>query len=95
MIAILYRWRLLEGREAEFAAAWAEVTDALVARGGGGSALFSCEDGTHWGIARWVDLDHRKTAFDGPSLPASAVMRDCIAERFPEILLTELDNRWA
>jgi hypothetical protein len=96
MIVVFYRWRLKQGRRAEFEVAWAEVTAALRARGSGGSALFVAQDGTMVGVARWPSLDLRDELFAANLTPeASSVLRDCIEETLQSIEMSEVRNLWA
>jgi quinol monooxygenase YgiN len=88
--AVIYRWRLHAGKEAQFQEAWAAVTRLFMAeRGARGSRLHQSEDGIWLAYAQWPD----KRAWEasraaGPADSQSAVaMSDAIAESFAPILL--------
>jgi len=85
----LYRWRLHAGMEGVFVDAWSEATRALLAQGSLGSRLHRGDDGLWYGYAQWPDAGRRDAAFAtlGAS-PASARMRDCVAETLPPVALT-------
>ncbi len=99
-LVVLYRWRLAVGREAEFADAWRDATEALLARGSLGSRLHRGDDGLWYGYAQWPDAETRRSAcseatFSEPAfaeaasdLSPSARMRACVVESFPETLLS-------
>lgn len=93
--AVLYRWRLVSGREESFRAAWARATDAVRAqRGGLGSSLHRAEDGTWWAYAQWPDRGAWETFQAGPptSEADATAMRDGIAERFDPIPLEVVED---
>jgi heme-degrading monooxygenase HmoA len=88
--AVVYRWRLLEGREDAFAAAWSRVSALLLAeRGSLGSRLHRGADGIWYSYAQWPSAEARDRAFAaGPVDPeATKQMREAIAETLPEIIL--------
>lgn len=95
---VLYRWRLVPGREDRCAEAWATVTCALVARGSLGSRLHRGDDGLWYASAQWPDAEARRAAFAQPSADddeigaASAAMEDAVAEFFEPVLLTPVDD---
>ena len=86
---VLYRWRLHEGMEEDFVAAWSEVTRHLRDTAGSlGSRLHRGRDGLWYGYAQWPDAAARRRAFAGAEeLPARRRMRTAIAESLPEIVL--------
>ncbi|MBU6244371.1 MAG: antibiotic biosynthesis monooxygenase [Actinomycetales bacterium] len=86
---VLYRWRIAPGRERQFAEAWEEVTNALLARGSQGSRLHRGDDGLWYAYAQWPSQDARRRAFDRPSehADASARMHEAVAEYLPEVIL--------
>ena len=56
MLAVIYRWRVKEGHEDQFAAAWERVTRAIRAKcGSHGSRLHRCDDGLWLAYALWPD----------------------------------------
>ena len=56
MFAVVYRWRLIPGREAEFEAGWRAGTEAIANEfGGWGSRLHRGEDGCFYAYAQWPD----------------------------------------
>jgi len=88
--AVIYRWRLIPGREDDFREAWAEVTRSIILeRGGLGSRLHRADDGTWMAYAQWRDRACWEAARAMPSAhpAASAAMAGCIEERLPTILL--------
>jgi ribosomal-protein-alanine N-acetyltransferase len=89
--AVLYRWRLKPGRDADFREAWAEGTRRIHDTcGSHGAALNQDEDGIYWSYAVWPDEAVRKACFkenDWFSQDCFVTMQDCITERFEEIRL--------
>lgn len=89
--AVLYRWRLKPGRDAEFREAWTEGTRRIHETcGSHGAALHCDEDGIYWSYALWPSEDARKACFkenDWFSQDCFITMQDCIDERFEEIRL--------
>jgi heme-degrading monooxygenase HmoA len=56
MFAVIYRWRLVPGREAQFEDGWRAATEAIAAEfGGWGSRLHRGEDGFVVAYAQWPD----------------------------------------
>jgi quinol monooxygenase YgiN len=56
MFNVIYRWKIHGGKEAQFEKAWAELTQFIRAkRGGMGSRLHRCSDGTFLAYAQWPD----------------------------------------
>ena len=56
MFAVIYRWRVLPGHEAEFEAGWRAGTDAIANEfGGWGSRLHRGDDGSFVAYAQWPD----------------------------------------
>jgi ribosomal-protein-alanine N-acetyltransferase len=94
--AILYRWRLKPGREAEFRAAWAEGTRRIhQACKSYGARLHQGEDGLYWSYALWPSEEVRKACFAGHdwfSQDCFQTMQACIAQRFDEIPLSLTDD---
>ena len=101
-IAIIYRWRIHPGQEAQFAAAWRIVTDAIVTGcGSHGSCLHQDSDGIFVAYARWQSEAARQACFttqraasanNAELTNARATMRAAIVESLPEQLLTVYDD---
>jgi heme-degrading monooxygenase HmoA len=88
--AVIYRWRLLEGSEETFAAAWSRVSALLLSeRGSLGSRLHRGPDGVWYSYAQWPSAEARARAFAAGPVDAEATrqMREAIVESFPEIIL--------
>ena len=88
--AVIYRWRLKPGMEAQFVEAWSRITELYVAhRGGLGSRLHKGPDDIWYGYAQWPSAKMRAAAFAGEPLDAEASgrMRAAVAESFDEIVL--------
>lgn len=88
--AVIYRWRLKVGLEAQFVEAWSRITQLYVAhRGGLGSRLHKGPDGIWVAYAQWPNAQARITAFAGESLDpiAREQMREAVAETLDEIAL--------
>ncbi|MCU0729574.1 MAG: antibiotic biosynthesis monooxygenase [Sphingopyxis sp.] len=95
MIAIYYRWRLVEGREADFVDAWTQITEHLKRQGSLGSALFKSDDGSVVAIARWPDVETRRASSARLAAPELySRMTNAIAEEFEERILDERVNLW-
>lgn len=96
MIAIIYQWRLIKGKEKQFADAWTEITALLKEQGSLGSALFDGPDGTVFAIARWPDLKTRKESSAQRADPILyAQMIEAIAEELQEHVLDQRLNFWS
>jgi quinol monooxygenase YgiN len=98
MFYVVYRWKIHSGREQQFQKAWAEVTRLTREhRGGLGSRLHRCPDGTFVAYAQWPD---QKKWENSPNIPlpdttALTEMREAIASSEPIIqmnLLVDLLN---
>jgi hypothetical protein len=90
---VLYRWRIKPGTEDRFAAAWAEATQQLLARGSLGSRLHAGNDGCWYGYAQWPDAQARASAFASDTRhDAGMRMRECIVESLPEVVLTPVSD---
>jgi hypothetical protein len=95
MIAMLYQWRLVSGKEEQFSKAWAIVTARLKEQGSFGSALFAGPDGTVFAIARWPDLETRQASSAKRADPENyALMIAAIAEELQEHVLDQRLNFW-
>ena len=65
MFAIIYRWRVIAGLEAQFEQGWAAGTRAIAAEfGGWGSRLHKAEEGVYIAYAQWPDEATWKKAMD-------------------------------
>jgi hypothetical protein len=87
---VLYRWRLREGMEDQFVAAWSRITARLRSeRGSLGSRLHRGSDDLWYGYAQWPSAEARARAFAGDPVDAEASrqMREAIAESLPETVL--------
>jgi RimJ/RimL family protein N-acetyltransferase len=97
--AVLYRWRVAPGREAEFRSAWVEGTKLIHQRCRSyGARLHQAADGTFWSYARWPSEAARAECFaehDFFGLPCFVLMQDCIDERLPEVVLDVTDDELA
>ena len=88
---VLYRWRLHEGAEEAFIAAWSRISERLRdERGSLGSRLHRGSDGLWYSYAQWPSAQARERAFAHGVIDAEAgaQMRDAIAETFPEVILS-------
>lgn len=92
--SVLYRWRIRPGMEAAFIEAWTEVSQDLKRKGSLGSRLHRGPDDLWYSYAQWPSAEARTAAFDLPSgaPAASAVMKEAIAERLPEIVLESVSD---
>ncbi len=96
MIAIIYQWRLVPGKEAQFDAAWTAITALLKLQGSLGSALFDGLDGTVFAIARWPDIETRSASSARRADPVLYEhMISAIAEELQEQVITERCNFWS
>ncbi|MCX5380433.1 antibiotic biosynthesis monooxygenase [Streptomyces sp. NBC_00091] len=92
MFAVIYRWRLQQGKEEQFGAAWHRMTDAIHRSCGSyGSRLHQADDGTWLAYARWPDAATRERC-QGADPEALELMRASIAESFPEIRCAIVDD---
>lgn len=93
--AVLYRWRLHEGAEESFVAAWSRVSALLLStRGSLGSRLHRGPDGLWYSYAQWPSAAAREQslALDPVDAEASRQMRAAIAESLPEIILESMSD---
>ena len=92
MFAVIYRWRLHQGKEQQFASAWHRMTAEIHKRCGSyGSRLHRADDGTWVAYARWPDAAARERC-QGVDPEALASMRQAIAEALPEIRCQVIDD---
>ncbi len=88
--AVIYRWRLLAGKEEGFREAWEVMTRLLrESYGALGSRLHSAEDGTWVAYAQWPDRDtwERSEVTEPEGLAAMTRMKEGVEVRFPPVLL--------
>lgn len=93
--AVIYRWRLKDGYERQFADAWRRVTLAILDQCGSyGSRLHQAADGTWVAYARWPSAEVRERCFaNGPPDPeGSRLMREAVAESYDDVVLTVVDD---
>lgn len=65
MFAVIYRWRVIPGLEAQFERGWARGTQRIAAEfGGWGSRLHRAEDNVYIAYAQWPDEETWKKATD-------------------------------
>lgn len=56
MFAVVYRWRIIPGREQDFEIGWTRGTERIAAElGGWGSRLHRAKDGSYFAYAEWPD----------------------------------------
>ncbi|MFE5593292.1 antibiotic biosynthesis monooxygenase [Streptomyces sp. NPDC056549] len=92
MFAVMYRWRVRPGKEQLLADGWHRVTLAIHQECGSyGSRLHRADDGTWVAYARWPDRETRENSVT-PDPEGLAMMREAIAEYFPETRLTLVDD---
>lgn len=95
MFNVVYRWRVHAGQEAPFEEAWRELTARIRdERGGLGSKLHRCRDGSYLAYAQWPDRETwaRSQSTPLPPSEASSVMAAAIASREEPIELTPVDD---
>lgn len=65
MFAVIYRWRVIAGREAQFEEGWRRGTERIAAEfGGWGSRLHKGEGGVYIAYAQWPDEATWKKAME-------------------------------
>ena len=63
MFAVIYRWQVVPGLEAQFEAGWRRGTERIAAEfGGWGSRLHAAGDGIYIAYAQWPDEETWKKA---------------------------------
>lgn len=96
MIAIIYQWRLAQGKEHQFVEAWSAITALLKLQGSLGAALFDGPEQTVFAIARWPDLETRSASSARRADPELyAKMIDAIEEELQEQVVNERLNFWS
>lgn len=96
--AVLYRWKIKSGREAEFVEAWTAGTTMIHDMcGSHGACLHDAGDGVFWSYARWPSEQARSEcgATGVRDNSCFAVMQDCIETHFDETRLTVLADKLA
>jgi hypothetical protein len=72
--AVIYRWRLIAGKEDQFRTAWERVTKLLLAhRSALGSRLHHADDGTWVAYAQWPNRDTWQQSRDADPIDAEAL----------------------
>ncbi len=91
MIAVLYRWKIRPGKEAEFVDAWAKATRRTQHFCGSyGSRLHQSQDGIYWAYARWPSLQARAECpakLMKEDFSSFQAMQACIEEQYEETVL--------
>lgn len=90
MFYVTYRWRLKRNCEMQFIETWCKLTKLIRdQRGGLGSRLHRCEDGTWLAYAKWPDRLTWEKAMDMPSVDEqlSEQMQLFITRRYPPVAL--------
>ena len=88
--AVFYHWKVKEGREDDFEAAWAEVTrDGKERCGSHGATLSRCDDGTYAAYAVWPDKESREKCWLGEESQTeeAKTLVDCTEEKLSEVLM--------
>lgn len=89
--AVVYRWTLKPGREADFETAWSEGTRLIHETCGSfGANLHVDENGDYVSYALWPSETARQACFsenDWFSQACFITMQDCIDKRHPEQVL--------
>jgi quinol monooxygenase YgiN len=87
---VIYRWKLIPGKEDQFVAAWQTMTEEIRAHAGGlGSRLHESDDGTWVAYAGWPSREAWETADvkTGAAEQAARQMGDAVDDRLDPILL--------
>ena len=93
--AVIYRWRLMEGMEAQFIEAWSEVSRLLrEERGSLGSRLHLGSDGIWYSYAQWPSAAARAKSAALPPVDPGARhrMSESVREELPEIELQSVSD---
>lgn len=92
---VIYRWTILAGKEEQFQAAWATLTEEIRDHAGGlGSRLHRAADGTWLAYAQWPSRE----AWDAADVAtararqAGAALAATVAERWDPILLDPVQD---
>lgn len=94
--AVVYQWRLKQGMEAQFVAAWEQLTQLLIQqRGARGSRLHATDNGTVVAYAQWPSRDHweRSCAVHELDADLSRQMLEAVEETWSPMFLTTQNDR--
>lgn len=92
--AVLHRWKVRRGKEDDFAAAWARLTDVMIEQGGAyGARLHKGEDGIFIAYSWWPSKQHWDMAQLQKSV-ARSLLAATVEERLPEIHMALIDERY-
>ncbi|PCH81282.1 MAG: hypothetical protein COB96_02755 [Planctomycetota bacterium] len=94
--AVLYRWKIRNGMEQKFRAAWETVTDLLMEkRGSLGSRLHQSEDGLWVAYAQWPSREawDRSSKLGAIDSAAAAGMSAAIEESFEPLLMLPICDK--
>lgn len=95
MFVVIYRWKLKQGREAEFRQAWREATEAIYTKCGSlGSQLMEGNDGTYYAVAGWPirDLWSNRSNPEPAAPQASQTMGELTEMSYPPVKLEVTDD---
>jgi len=95
MFAVIYRWQVVPGLEAQFEQGWKRGTERIAAEfGGWGSRLHKGENGTYVAYAQWPDEATWKkameTRMEHSDIEARRMYREAIVEGAFETLASGL-----
>lgn len=99
MFVVVYRWRVLPGKEAEFQRAWRALSDVYMQlRGQLDASLQQCDDG-HWvGKAVWHSRDEYLMAHERgvPDTTLANAMNQLVIERLdPDFSEIDDASHWS
>ena len=95
MFAVIYRWRLKPGREAEFREGWRRKTREITAECGSfGSRLHRSQDDVWVAYALWPNREARAACWERPVVDTEApvMMIESVLETFAEIQMETTDD---
>lgn len=95
MFNVIYRWKIHPGKEEQFQKAWTEATQLIREyRGGQGSKLHRCADGSFLAYAQWPDQEtwNRSSEVTLPDNSPFVRMKDAIASSEPPIQMAVLED---
>jgi len=98
MIAVLYKFKLKNGKEKEYLQNWRKLASYFVkSRGAVGSCLHKAENGLWIAYSRWPDQKTRKASWTNDKKTLAAMpadiqqviqsMKSCIKRKYPEICM--------
>jgi heme-degrading monooxygenase HmoA len=83
MFNLIYQWKIRAGKEAQFEAAWAEITLLIRSlHGGEGSRLHRTEDGSFLAYAQWPNEETWK------QFSASSPVNQTILDKMKDAILS-------